>query len=117
MQTWPVTLQDVFDADSFSYQMGDGALRSENQYGPPKVRNVTTKVIDTFDVSIRIDYSQFETLETFYKTTLGNGTLTFGLSHPFKGTSTEFRFTGPPVIRPLGNGGIVFKVSFRIETV
>lgn len=112
---WPNTLQQVFDSDTFSMVPGVTTIRSDVDAGPAKVRSRFTDAVDNFQASIVIDYAEYNTLMTFYKTSLSNGALPFTMDHPFTGTPVDFRFVSPPQIRPLGNGGRAFKVSFDLE--
>ncbi len=81
--------------------------------GPAKVRSRFTDGIDVYSVGIWMDIDDYSTLTTFYKTTLANGSLTFGFTNPMTGDTNEWRFVEPPNISPLG--GREFAVSMAWE--
>jgi len=58
-------------------------------------------------------FEDYTTLETFYKTTLGNGVKTFTYDHPLTQLPAVFRFTSAPKISPLG--GRYFRVDMTWE--
>lgn len=111
---WPVTLQDKFNSDSFTFQYGDTTIRSKNDVGPDKVRRISTRPINKVQGSIHLNYGEFSVFDTFYNTTLNGGVNQFTLENPFTGTLAAYRFLSPPSIRPLG-GGVSFIVSMELE--
>jgi hypothetical protein len=111
METWPVTLQDKLNTDSFSISFGDTLVTSGMDVGPDKVRSRYTDGVDEWTSSIYLDYPEYEDLFDFYKTTLNNGAKTFSFTDPMTGLTGEFRFATPPTITPLG--GRFFKVSMK----
>jgi hypothetical protein len=115
MELWPGSLQDLLNVDNFSVKFGDTLIRSDNDVGPSKVRARYTDGVDIYTCSIDLLYEDFETLRDFYKTTLGNGALTFAFTNPLTGDADEWRFTAPPDIRPLGSGGRYFRVTMSWE--
>ena len=112
-QLFPGSLQEILNQAGFTNEFGETSLRSTVDVGLPKVRQRYTKGIDVFNVSINIGMSDYTTLENFYKITLAGGSLTFEYDHPFTQVATEFRFTKPPSITPLG--GLYFQVSMSWE--
>lgn len=115
MDTWPISLQQKFDVDGFQKKIGRTKVATDMDIGPAKVRSRFTDAVDGYECQIRLDYSEMATFETFYKTTLGNGTLPFLFDDPFTGLKIPFRFSpeSDPVIRPLG--GRVFIVTMSWE--
>jgi len=57
-----------------------------------------------------MNVDDYAVLETFYKTTLAGGTLTFNFNHPFTGLVSEFQFIRPPTLSPIG--GKFLRISF-----
>ena len=112
-QVFPGTLQDKVNEAGFSHAFGDTTIRSGVGVGTDKVRPRYTKGIDKFNVTITLDLDDYTTLETFYKTTLAGGSLTFNYDHPFTGVETEFIFTVPPSMAPIG--GRYVRVSMMWE--
>lgn len=115
MDSWPVSLQQKFNVDSFQYKLGSTKVSSGMDVGPDKVRSRFTDAVDIYDCQIRLDFSEVSIFKTFYKTTLGNGTLPFLFVDPFTEISTAFRFVpdSDPVIVPLG--GRVFSLNMSWE--
>lgn len=104
MDTWPVGLQQKLETAGFQKTMGNTRIASDNDVGPRKVRSRFTDAVDNYTCQITLDFDDVATFETFYKTTLGNGSLPFLFTDSFTGLSTTFRFVPDqdPVIRPLG---------------
>lgn len=113
MDSWPIALQQLLNADDFDMKYGDVTVRSDMDVGPAKVRARYTDAVDTYTCSILMNKTDFETLTDFYKTTLAGGSLPFLFNDPFTGVPTTFRFTVPPELKPLG--GLVFRVSMAWE--
>lgn len=113
MDTWPVGLQQKLDSESFEKKFGSTSTRSDMDTGPAKVRSRFTDAVDNYGCSILLDFSEYNTLQTFFKTTLNNGTLPFLFVDPFTETEETFRFVEPPSIRALG--GRTFRVSMTWE--
>ena len=112
---WPVSLQQLVNSQSFSYRLGETLIKSDVDIGPVKVRRRFTRPIETVSVSINLTQAQFTTLRTFFNTTVNGGATIFELNHPITGVLTNFRFMGPPEIRPLGSGGTEFQASMSWE--
>lgn len=111
--TFPVALQTLLNEAEFGFGFGDTTVTSSVDVGQAKKRSRYTKGIDEVKASIDLHKDDFELLETFYKTSLGNGVLTFNYNHPITGALTEFRFKEPPSLVPMG--GEYFRVSFAWE--
>lgn len=113
MSSWPVGLQQKLNAKGFTKKLGKTTVRTEMDVGPAKVRSRFTDAVDTYSSSILLDFAENATFETFYKTTLNNGALTFEFLDPFTETIANFRFAEEPDIRALG--GRTFEVSLLWE--
>jgi hypothetical protein len=87
--------------------------------GPAKMRNRFTRAVDGYACEINIDVYLIAIFQTFYRTTLGNGTLQFTFPDPFTQVVTNFRFAPgvTPQIVPLGNGGTVFTLKMSWEVI
>lgn len=112
-ENFPSSLQDKLNQAGFTNNFGETSIRSTVDVGLAKVRNRYTKGIDTFQCTIDLNFDDYTTLETFYKTTLAGGSLTFYYDHPFTEVQTEFRFIAAPSITPIG--GKWFRVSMNWE--
>lgn len=106
---WPVSLQNIVNEESFSFNFGETVIRSDMDVGPQKLRRVSTRPINKLTVSIDVTTSQFSDFKTFFNTTINGGVTRFNFNHPLTGISTEFRFAGPPQVSSLGGG------NFRIQ--
>lgn len=113
METWPSQLQDKMNVQNFQIVFGKTTIRSEMDVGPDKIRSRFTDGIDLYNTSIDLDIDDYSVLSTFYKTTLGNGTRSFGFLNPMTNTTDEFRFVTEPTIQPLG--GRYFRVTLSWE--
>ncbi len=113
MDNWPVQLQERLNASSFEVQLGSTTVRSDMDVGPAKVRSRCTDAVDIYTCSVFLDIDDYAILTTFFKTTLGNGTLRFTFDDPFTGESEIFRFASPPQVRAIG--GRMFEVSMTWE--
>lgn len=114
-EIFPSSLQDVLNVAGFGQEFGNTTIRSQMDVGPEKVRQRFTRGIDTFTSTIDIDYDDYATLSTFFKTTLAGGSKTFNYDHPMTGIESEFRFVSPPAITPLG--GRKFRVQMTWEEI
>lgn len=112
-QVWPPSLQQLVNVESFGVEMGDTTTRSQMDVGPDKVRSRFTDGVDKYTWSVNLEYADYSTLTTFYKTTLNNGALPFDFADPMTGVTASFRFLRPPSIRPLG--GRMFRVEVQME--
>lgn len=115
MSNWPASLQQKLEVAGFQYVPGQTRVVSDNAVGPKKVRSRFTDAVDLYQCQVTLDFDEVQTFKTFYKTTLGNGTLPFLFTDPFDLVETSFRFSPEqdPVIRPLG--GRVFTLSMVWE--
>ena len=113
MDAWPVSLQQRLNVDSFQYQIGKTALRTEMDIGPAKVRSRFTDAVDMYTCSVLLTFAEVATFKTFYKTTLNNGVNQFLFDDPFTEEETAFRFAEDPVIRPLG--GLTYQLQMVWE--
>ena len=117
MDTWPVSLQQKLNADSFEKIYGENRVSTDMDVGPAKTRARFTRPVDIFNCEVWLDITEVTTFETFYRTTLGNGTLPFTFTDPLTNATGTFRFApgSTPSIRPIGNGGTTFKLSMTWE--
>ena len=112
---WPVSLQQLVNEGSFGLKFGETLLRSDVDIGPKKVRRRFTRPIDTMAVGFDLTIAQYNTFYYFFNTTINGGATVFELNHPITGVLTNFRFTGPPDIRP--KGGINFVATMEWEII
>lgn len=115
MDVWPVSLQQKLDVSGFQRKTGRTRVATEMDIGPAKVRARYTDGVDIYECQHTLDFADIATFDTFYKTTLSNGTLPFLFDDPFTLASTVFRFApdSDPLIRPLG--GRTFTLTMTWE--
>ena len=114
-ETFPPSLQQLLNEQGFSQKLGNTTIRSNVDTGLQKVRQRYTKPIDTFSCTINLKKSDYNTLLTFFRTTLAGGSKTFNYDHPITGNPSEFRFLKPPSMAPLG--GLWFRVQMEWEEI
>ena len=99
--SWPASL-DCPLYQGFSQREQSAVIRSPMGYGPAKVRNRTTAAIEVVTMSMHLDSSDVGTLEGFYKNASARGTIPFDYkNHLTEQNPVEYRFTSPPVYRPV----------------
>lgn len=113
MDIWPADLQQTLNVEDFQVGFGETAVRSDMDVGPAKVRSRFTDAVDPWNASIILDYTEYNSLLVFYKTTLNNGSLPFGFTNPFTNSQGIFRFVAAPRIVPIG--GRKYRVSLSWE--
>lgn len=100
--SWPAFLQTFLNEDSFSYQIGETRIFSENDTGIQKSRRRYTKSIDTLKCTIDITLSDYQQFYDFWDVSLNGGINYFTFNHPFSGVPTDFRIKDPPSFSPMG---------------
>jgi len=87
-EVWPSTLPQCFLADTVSWQLGDGRLRTTMEAGPAKARRRTSAVSDRLAGDMKMTTIQWEDLKTFVKTTLQESDA-FTFPNPDGGSGTD----------------------------
>lgn len=95
-------INKTFEKSGFSFKPGENVLRTQSDHGPPQTRRTTTKRIDSFKGVLRFSETELDTFETWYSSTLKDGSLSFTFTHPIKGTEIECKFSGPYEYRAIG---------------
>lgn len=93
MDSWPATLPQAPVADGYRETTTTGRIVSPMSMGPVKMRRRSTAITRVYDVTYLLDTTQRATFETFYHTTLDEGSLTFFWPDPH-GDSQTARFSG-----------------------
>lgn len=118
MPSWPTTLPCLaFDA---SDARQDGSIRTEMGAGPAKVRRRFSAVSRYATVVLSLDATQRATLDTFYATTLAEGSLAFDVADPYDGSTVSARFTSPVSYQNRGKSGALarwFIASVNVEVL
>lgn len=113
MDSWPIALQQLLNADDFDLQVGTTTVRTSMDVGPDKIRARFTDAVDLYTCSVMMDIDNYNDLIDFFKTTLNNGALPFLFNNPFTGDPEVFRFVTPPDLKPIG--GRIFRVALALE--
>ncbi len=111
--SWPAFLQDYLNQDSFSYEIGETRITSENDTGPMKSRRRYTKSVDKLTCTIDIKKSDWQNFYDFWDVTLNGGIIYFTFDHPFTSVLTEFRMKDPPRIDIIGGEWLKISMSWE----
>lgn len=104
--TWPAApFPQLVLATGYSRTFSDGTLRTPMDKGPDKTRRLTVANPEPVRCNIRLDASQKDDLETFYKSTTASGSLRFTWVVPDTQVAAKLKFLGPPVVTPVARGG------------
>tara|TARA_Y100000114_G_C11702584_1_gene299185 strand:+ start:78 stop:443 length:366 start_codon:yes stop_codon:yes gene_type:complete len=118
MTSWPASLPQTVLASATRTRQA-GKIRSGMDTGAPKQRQRFTATVKNYDVEIIVTGAQLATFDTFYKTTINNGTDSFTWTDPFTGASATLRFREEPsetVIKPDSTANNrLFKISLPLE--
>lgn len=115
MATWPSTLPQEFEEDSYKEVPMDNVIRSSTTSGPPKQRRrFTCTPVEVSGIFI-MSLDQLATFDTFYNTTIAGGSLPFTGTHPRTGVTAILRFKEVPSKDPAGNG--YYKVSCKMDVM
>lgn len=110
---WPTELQDTINTDSFQYQIGDTAIRSDMDVGPAKVRRRYTRSVDKIQMAFNLNQTDWDFFYEFFNTTLNGGVTPFTYYNPLSGETETWRAVSPPSVRPFGYQTYV--VSMQVE--
>ena len=114
IEQWPATLQQYLNEENFAEKPRSTKVKSENDVGPPKVRNRYTKPYKEVNATITFeDKTHYTTFVNFFETTLANGTKKFYFDHPIEEDQRVYRFKDEYAVTPIG--GEAFRVSFVWE--
>jgi hypothetical protein len=113
---WPSTLPLWPGVNGFSGTKQSGKVEFQPESGPPIVRAAQTARVDVYEVTFApLTKTQTEAFRTFYDTTLGHGSIKFGMAHPVKQVVRDAQIVGEPTETALGGG--LWAVAFRLLMV
>jgi hypothetical protein len=118
--TWPATLPDSFEVDSYNEAEADSLIRSQVDAGPAKVRRRFSGNVRPVQGRMTLTSEQLNTLRTFFRTTLAMGALPFDWHEHLpdgvdNGTAATFRFVEKPKYAPKDTGGPYYTVDLSLE--
>ncbi len=105
MVTWPDTLPQSFFL-GFTDKRQSAVQRSENDTGPANQRRRFTAAARSVAIPLRFDNEQRMIWDTFWITTLKEGSLPFDWVDPVDGSTVSFRFNAdqPPDFNAVSGG-------------
>lgn len=95
MDTWPATLPQRLLSDA-TVQDDESRAITDMDSGPPSVRNRFTAITQAVKGSMILTGSQLAIFNTFFRTTLSHGSLSFYWIHPFTEETVTIRFKTKP---------------------
>lgn len=98
MATWPSTIPQTFDQNSFSYEPEDNLVRTSMETGPEKTRVRFTAVRTFVSGTMTMSRAEYITLMNFHDSTTVFGTDPFTFEDPVTETNGDFKFRQPPTI-------------------
>lgn len=116
-QSWPTGIPNTIQTSGYSRELQDGVIRTDMETGPAKFRRRFTATQDKNRGQIIMTQAQYLTFETWFKTIIMYGALSFEFPDPLNNSNTlEVRFSKPPSLSPAGNG-VDVAVTVEIEEV
>jgi len=115
-QSWPAGLPNFEEPlrSEYTETVGSTKKRSQMEVGPAKVRRRSTAHVDQMTLGYYMTESEVSTFETFYNTTLKNGSLRFDATHPRTGNTEDFRILEDPQYERMG---VEYIVRFKVEVL
>lgn len=109
--TLPRSLQD-----GFQIVYNDGRIVFRNDAGPPNIRRRFSSVTKSVSLSYELTKAQLDTFNTFYETTVKQGTLPFTMTNPIDAAVTWLVTFGMklPVVT---NRATRYTVSFEVTVL
>ena len=95
MDTWPATLPQRLSSDA-SVQDDESRASQSMDAGPASVRNRFTAITQTAKGSIILTGAQLTIFNTFFRTTIKHGSLSFYWIHPQTEAQVTIRFKSKP---------------------
>lgn len=118
-QNWPVGVPATFEQDGYSFSSQNGALRSDMDIGPAKVRRRFTATVERHSGDIVMTKAQFNTWKTWFNSTIGQGALDFNFTHPLDGTAIVARIVtkDPPYTAAPDGQTAYIRLSLELEVL
>lgn len=114
MAVWPVSLPQYFEVGVQDTRQ-QGFIRSTTDTGPYKQRKRFTATVRFLSGSMLLTGSQRATFETFYKTTISEGTDAFDFVDPSTFNTVSARFVQPPSLSGVSGGDTATTVQWRVD--
>lgn len=114
MAIWPVSLPQSFELGVQDTRQ-QGFTRSTTDTGPYKQRKRFTATSRFLSGSMLLTGTQRATFETFYKTTLSEGTDAFDFVDPSTFNTISARFVQPPALSGVSGGDTSTTLQWRVD--
>jgi len=113
---WPASLPQSFMLEGFEVAPPQGAVSSGVDAGQPFQRQRYTAAVQPFTGNLLMSRTQYDTLMTFWKTTLGMGALAFNWRDPVTLDDAELQFMAdqPPRITAKSADKFIVNVQMRV---
>lgn len=92
MTDWPGSLPGTMIVNGLSIERVSGVIISKPDIGPAMARRRFTQLIELVQGSMVLTPAQWDTLQTFFDTTIGGGVDRFNFTHPITGDSVVAMF-------------------------
>lgn len=115
MASWPATLPTYPLIEGGQETYGNNIIRTQTDVGPAKIRRRMTNAPSRFVMNFILSSTQMGYFDTFYHTTVSDGSVSFTMNNPRTGTCSTLRFFDVPVAVPLGNG--YHRLTFTVEVL
>ncbi len=110
---FPATIDQEVERGTWRQAPISNVIQSQSEFGPPKRRARFTKQLHKVSGSMVMTVDQFETFETWFKTTLGFGVKTFLFRHPHRGVDQIYSFDADSPYSDVPFGHNVVRVTFN----
>lgn len=115
MSSWPSSLPQKFDQDSFSERPQKNTVRANTSMGPGKIRRRFTAAYITMSGSMLMTPSQLTDFKSFFHTVTKGGSEAFDWQHPIDESQISARFAGVYEVKDRESGDAI--VSFSVEVL
>jgi hypothetical protein len=121
MPAYPASLPQYPIDGGFKDERQQAFIKSQMDSGAPKKRKVFTAAIRNWQWTTILNGTQRATFDTFYITTINEGTDSFTIPDPVDGETVTVRFTKPPswsVAKGIGDASTsnrYWRTTFNLE--
>jgi hypothetical protein len=109
MDTWPATLPQRLSNDT-SVKDDESRAITDMDSGPASVRKRFTAFTQTVKGSMILTGTQLQTFNTFFRTTIKQGSLSFNWIHPFTEETVAIRFKSKPEWKCIRSGSVDYRL-------
>lgn len=111
MADWPLTLPTFAEASGWGETPRKGHISTPVEQGPPITFRDPSGEPTTLQFQQLLSREQTVLLDTFYVTTLKDGTLSFDEQHPRTLTTESFKFKSRPTYSHIGGNYFVSQME------